>query len=252
MYYQDIPFLIVSKDVATGERIGSILQRKSNTYIECYDPEQILRIQDSINYFTCNVFHFNGDDDLLTEIIQSSLKRRPISPVFLFSFDEISMDIYQKYIRLGVTDILIHSKVDAALTFNNLVASMNHRWKIFRYMERERNKIYQATVVTAYHEINQPLTVILNSIDLFSIEMKQKLLDHDRIKKNLTFILKSVRRIQEILDKMKKVVNPRLKAYTKTVPMISLQNDVDDQSAAANQNLNLIQELKVSREKNSP
>ena len=76
MYYQDIPFLIVSKDVATGEKIASILGRKKNTKVECYDPEQIYSFQDSINYFTCNIFHYSEDDNLLTEIITKSLKSR--------------------------------------------------------------------------------------------------------------------------------------------------------------------------------
>ena len=251
MYYQDIPFLVVSKDVANGEKIASILQRKSNTRIECYDPDQILSIQDSINYFTCNVFHFSGEDDLLTGIISTSLKKRPISPVFLFSFDEIPIEIYRKYIQQGVADILIHRNENEKIAFNSLITSLNHRWKIFKYMERERSKIYHATVVTAYHEINQPLTVIMNSIDLFSIEMKRNLLDHNRIKKNLTFIIKSIRRIQEILEKMKKVEQPKLKAYTKTVPMISLPSDDKDKSSVTAGNLNLVQEMKVSQDKNS-
>jgi hypothetical protein len=82
MYYQDIPFLIVSKDVATAERIASLLKRKSNTQLECYDPDQIWRFQDSINYFTCSVLHYTEEDHLLIEIIDKSLKRHPVSPVY--------------------------------------------------------------------------------------------------------------------------------------------------------------------------
>ncbi len=251
MYYQDIPFLIVSKDVATGEKIASILQRKSNTQYECYDPDQIANIQDSINYFTCNILHFTGDDELLSEIIVTSIKRRPVSPVFLFSQNNIPIETYRKYIQMGVADILIYNKDHAQAPFDALIATLNSRWKVFRYLERERNKIYQATVVTAYHEINQPLTVIMNSIDLCSIEMKQNLLDEERIKKNLTFIIKSVRRIQELLDKMKRVEDPKLKAYTKDVPMISLQTDDHADSSNGEKNLSLLQEMKAARNKKS-
>jgi len=247
MYYQDIPFLIVSKDVATGEKIASILGRKKNTKIECYDPEQIYNFQDAINYFTCNIFHYSEDDNLLTEIITKSLKRRPLFPVLLFSFNDVDLEIYRKYIRMGVTDILIltaNSNKDEIIS--ELMNTLNHRWKIFRYLERERSKIYHATVVTAYHEINQPLTVIMNSIDLFAIDMKKDEVTHDKIKKNLGFILKSIKRIQEILEKMKKVEQPRLKAYTKTVPMISLQTD----DTKKQQNLDLVQEMRVTPGKN--
>jgi signal transduction histidine kinase len=250
MYYQDIPFLIASKDIASAEKIASILHRKSNTYVEVFDPDQIIRIQDSVNYFTCNVFHYSDDDEILNEIIKTSLKKKPISPVFLFSFKEIPIETYRSYIQMGVSDIIVHTNNADGSGFNTLINTMNHRWKIFRYLERERKKIYHATVVTAYHEINQPLTVIMNSIDLFSIEMKQNLIDHVRIRKNLSYILKSVRRIQEILDKMKKVDQPKLKAYTKTVPMISLQDETKDTSKS-DSNLNLVQEMKVSTDRDS-
>jgi hypothetical protein len=250
MYYQDIPFIIAAKDIASAEKIASILQRKSNTHVEVFDPDQIVNIQNSINYFTCNVFHYSHDDEILTEIIASSLKTRPISPVFLFSFNEIPIKIYRKYIQMGVSDIIVHTDSNADSAFSTLINTMNHRWKLFRYMERERNKIYHATVVTAYHEINQPLTVIMNSIDLFRIEMKHKMLDHEKIKKNLTFILKSIRRIQEILEKMKKVEQPKLKAYTESVPMISLPHD-SQKASKEESNLNLVQEMKVARKKDA-
>ena len=153
------------------------------------------------------------------------------------------MEIYRKYIRMGVTDILLLSEnSNKDKIISELMNTLNHRWKIFRYLEKERTKIYHATVVTAYHEINQPLTVIMNSIDLFAIDMKRDTVTHDKIKKNLGYILKSIKRIQEILEKMKKVEQPRLKAYTKTVPMISLKSD----DPTKRQNLNLVQEMRVT------
>jgi signal transduction histidine kinase len=243
MYYQDIPFLVVAKDIATSEQIASILKRKSNTYTECYDPDQIFKIQDTIHYFACNIFHYTGEDDLLHDIVLTSLKKHPVSPVFLFSFDNIPGEIYRKYIQMGVADILIHSATNPEAAFEAMIRTMNHRWKIFRYLERERTKIYHATVVTAYHEINQPLTVIMNSIDMFRIELKQNILDGERVRKNLTYILKSVRRIQELLEKMKKVEQPKLKAYTEKVPMIALHSELD---AVSDKNLDLLQEMKIS------
>jgi len=245
MYYQDIPFLIVAKDVGTGSNIARILKRKINTHIECYDSESIQQFQESINYFMCNVFCYAGHDQLLDEIIANSLQKRPLSPVVLFSFDPIEEEVFRNYVRMGVTDVITYpgpeSNEDLSLV---LLKSINHRWKIFRYMERERKKIYQATVVTAYHEINQPLTVIMNTIDLFNIELKRSSIDTDKLRQNLLFVLKAIKRIQEILEKLKSVEQPRLKAYTKTVPMISLHPDKDKF------NLKLVQEMRVSR--NSP
>ena len=246
MYYQDIPFLIVSKDVATGERIAVMLGRKSNTRVECYDPDVIYSLQEKINYFLCNIFHYSGDDPILEEIIINLLRKRPISPIFLFCDEQVSLETYRRYISMGVADILIADvNKKREEVFESLIQTLNHRWKIFRYLERERKQIYHATVVTAYHEINQPLTVIMNSLDLFRIEIKTKQLSEEKIKKNLNFILKSVQRIQEILEKMKKVVQPQLKAYTKTVPMISLDPD----NPKLHHNLDLLREMRVKDSK---
>lgn len=245
MFYQDIPFLIVSKDVATGERIATILGRKSNTRIECYDPEVIYNFHEKINYFTCNVFHYSGPDPILEEIIINLLRKRPVSPIFLISNEKPDIELYQKFIQMGITDILVYNvNVKKEEVFNALIQSLNQRWKIFRYLERERKKIYHATVVTAYHELNQPLTVIMNALDLFKIEIKTGQLSEEKIKKNLGFIFKSVQKIQEILEKMKKVEQPTLKAYTKTVPMISLNPEPESVS----QNLDLLQEMRVNRD----
>ena len=242
MYYQNIPFLIVSKDVATGERIATILDRKTNTRIECYDPEAIYNFHEKINYFACNVFHYSGPDQILEEIIVNLLRKRPVSPIFLISDEKPDIDLYQKFIQLGIADMLVYNvNTKKEDVFNALIQTLNQRWKIFRYLERERKKIYQATVVTAYHELNQPLTVIMNALDLFRIEMKTGQLSEEKINKNLGFILKSLHKIQEILERMKKVDQPTLKAYTKTVPMISLKPETQ----RVKQNLDLLQEMRV-------
>ena len=82
--------------------------------------------------------------------------------------------------------------------------------------------MFDATVVTAYHELNQPLTVILNSIGLFRIEMKNQEVDSNKLQKFLGFILKGTDRIQEILDTFKAIKHPQFKEYSKGVPMVKL------------------------------
>jgi hypothetical protein len=143
---------------------------------------------------------------------------------------------------MGITDILTYD--NSGNIFNDLIESLNNRWKIFRYLERERSKIYHATVVTAYHEINQPLTVMTNAIDLFKIGLKTNDLAPEKIVSNLSFIVRGIKRVQEILEKMKKVEHPKLKAYTKTVPMISLPTEIKTKNQSS-ENLKLVQEMKV-------
>ena len=224
MHNQDIPFLIWAEKKEISQRISEILDRKANTYTENGSSAAVADFLEKINYFTCNVFHMQADDPLIHDLIQLSLKRRPLSPVILFTFEKYTPESYHNFIRGGVTDVLyFDGKMEEESLRENLVKTLNHRWRIFRYLERERSKIYKATVVTAYHEINQPLTVILNSIGLFNIELKNKRINYEKIVKFLKFILKSTKRIQEILNLLKKIEQPHLKEYTKGVPMISLE-----------------------------
>jgi len=107
--------------------------------------------------------------------------------------------------------------------------TLNQKWKTYRFFEKERKKIFDATVVTAYHEINQPLTVILNSIGLFKMEIKNNEISAEKIQKFLNFLMKSTDRIQEILEQFKQIENPELKEYSKGVPMVILNAPKKDE-----------------------
>jgi signal transduction histidine kinase len=225
MYYQDIPFLIWSpSSKENSQRISRILGRKSNTFVCSGDTKAVQDFLEKIEYFSCNIFHVENDRAEIDELIRLSLKIRPLSPVILFFDSDLSFADHKSFIKKGVTDTIVAKQDDDKKEIREcLVSVLNHRWKIFRYLEKERNKIYHATVVTAYHELNQPLTVILNTIGLFDLEMEQNDIDMAKTKKLLDFILKSIRRIQELLTQLQKIKQPVLKEYTRGVPMIHLQ-----------------------------
>ena len=183
---------------------------------------------DKIVYFTCNIFHLEDNHDIVDELTALSLKLRPLSAVIIFSEKQITEAQYRAFIRRGVADVLIPGKDRSTKGMQEeLLSSLNHRWKMFRHVERERNKIYHATVVTAYHEINQPLTVMLNTIGLFNLEMEQDNFDRTKTEKLLRFILKSIKRIQNLLQEFQSIKEPVLKEYTKGVPMIHLPRKKD-------------------------
>jgi hypothetical protein len=233
MNYQDIPFLIWSEEAETAKRISMLLGRQTNTLIECASPEKVYKYLDKVEYFSCNVFHYTDEKSILYDLIKASLKKRPYSAIFLFSFQEISFEKYQNFIRLGVSDILVYRGEESQVgLLECLLKTLNYKWKTFRYLQKERKKIFDATVVTAYHELNQPLTVMLNSIGLFEIEMKNQEVNAEKVQNLIGFIQKSTDRIQEVLDLLKEIKYPQLKEYSKGVPMVKLDstelNDDED------------------------
>lgn len=225
MNYQDIPFLIWSEETETGKQIGKILDRRANTLIESSTPERVYKYLDKIDYFSCNVFHYTDEKSILYDLIKASQKKRPYSAIILFSFQDISFEKYQNFIRAGVSDVLVYRGEESQVTILDcLLKILNYKWKSFRYLQKERKKMFDATVVTAYHELNQPLTVILNSIGLFKIEMKNQEVNAEKVENLLGIIQKSMDRIQEVLDTLKEIKYPQLKEYAKGVPMVHLDS----------------------------
>ena len=227
MYYQDIPFLICSEDKGIASRIGRMLSRKHNTVFEQPTEKAVTEFLQKIGYFTCQIFHYTNEEPELEAIVSKTLKMRPFSANYLLAFESVPEEVYKKYIRLGITDLLvIDNDHDEEEFRRNLLYTLNLKWRSFRFFERERNKMFHATVVTIFHEINQSLMVISNAIDLFKFALKQNEPDLVKIEQAFNFIMKSTNKIQEVLAALKDIEQPRLKNYTSEVKMIDLDSSI--------------------------
>jgi hypothetical protein len=174
------------------------------------------------------VLHWAGNKGPLDDIIDFTLKKCPASPVIVFSFKKITLAEYQELIREGVADVLVYDdSVDQIVLLEGLLRTLNHRWYFHRYLERGKKKMYEATVVTAFHEINQALTVIINAIGLCKLEIEHESIDLPKLEKISDFILKGTKRIEEILNKLKRIKDPVLKEYTPGVSMVCLDTSED-------------------------
>lgn len=224
MNYQDIPFLIWAEDKKIGESIKSVLGRRLNTMVENGPVEVITDYLNKSPGFHGLVFHMGNGKSQLDDLIEVSAKRCPASAIFVFSFKPVSLPEYQNLIRTGAADVLVYDEsIDQVSLLESLLRTLNLRWYQYRCMEREKKKMYDATVVTAYHEMNQALTVMINAIGLFKLEVEHESVDIPKLEKIADFILKGIHRIQEILDKLKKIKDPVLKEYTPGVAMVCLQ-----------------------------
>lgn len=224
MNYQEIPFLICTHTQEVGQSISQILGRKSNTQIKVLKEQSVHDFFYDVNFFSCIIIHMVSDLSTIENIVKTTLKKNPLTVVIVFSFLEVPPEIYQNLIRGGVSDILIPDEDEDEDMRDKLLKTLNHKWRAYRYLEREKKKIFQATVVTTYHEINQPLTVISNALGLLKMEFKANKLNLEQLEKFIKFIKKGTDRIQEVLDQLKKIESPEYKDYTKGVPMITLDS----------------------------
>jgi hypothetical protein len=223
MNYQDIPFLIWAENRKIGEAIKSVLGRKLNTVIETGSLESFGDYLQKAQGFHCVVLHLSNNKNQLEDIVDYTLKKCPAAAVIIFSFKIITLAEYQNFIREGVADVLIYDETVDQVTFlEGLLRILNQRWSLHRCLERGKKKMYEATVVTAYHEINQALTVIINAVGLLKLEIEHESIDLAKMEKISDFIVKGTNRIEEILDKLKRIKEPVLKEYTPGVAMVCL------------------------------
>jgi signal transduction histidine kinase len=229
MNYNDVRFVFWAKDMARSQRIAQLLGRKSKTTLLCMDPDGLLQRGCADDSFCCFVLHLEPETALITNLVEKLVRARPLAAIILFSFEKVDDSVYRRFIRHGVNDILEFDEgVDENTVPATLLSALNNRWRIYRQLEAERKRTYQATVVTAHHEINQPLTVILNSLGLISMELEKNHTGNTMSKRYVEFIERSARRIQDILQQFKKIDRPKLINYTANVPMIQIRDDNSD------------------------
>lgn len=225
MNYQEIPFFIWSENKKLAETISESLGREVNTHLEYQSIDGIYQFMEKTDGFTCYILQYSETMPSIESLTKALRKKCPCSPVILFSFQEITDSLYRRMIRSGASDILVYDeKNNAKKVRTDLLKTINNKWRMYLGFEREKKKIYQATIVTAYHEINQPLTVMLNAVGLIIMELKNLPQKSPKIEKFLKFIVKGIKKIQEILDRFKGIKNPAFAEYTDGVPMVMLSN----------------------------
>jgi len=92
-------------------------------------------------------------------------------------------------------------------------------------IELEKIKTFAATVLTANHEIKQPLTLINLSTSAIRRELKKEDLSAEPIEKRIKFIENAAEEIIQILDKLSSIKKPVFTEYLNNLDMIDLDFD---------------------------
>ncbi|MBL1212627.1 MAG: response regulator [Ignavibacteriae bacterium] len=113
------------------------------------------------------------------------------------------------------------ARINSALRFsetNNLL------------LELEKVKTFNATVVTANHEIKQPLTLINLSTAAIRRELNKDEGAKDFLIKRVEFIEKATHDIIDILEKLSAIKKPIFIDYLNNLKMINLQSEDEKES----------------------
>ncbi len=90
-------------------------------------------------------------------------------------------------------------------------------------LEAEKKLMYQATITTANHEINQPLTVIISGLDILKMELKRLKISSPVIENYLNLMFQSSQRIAKILKRFREIQEPDIKSIPHGMNLIELQ-----------------------------
>ncbi len=92
----------------------------------------------------------------------------------------------------------------------------------------EKVKTYAATIVTANHEIKQPLTLINLSLVALKREIAKEDINREKISTRLEYIEKATKEIVDILDRFTSIRKPVFTEYVNDTKMIDLSQADDE------------------------
>lgn len=215
--------LAVDDDLASRLLLQKSLKNDSYLVTVCESGEKALQLIRKGEYdlvITDLIMEGIGGLDLLGEI----KKIAPDLSLILLT-GHASIETAIEAVRLGASDYLLKPINVDELGFR--VKKALEQIELQRKLkDAQRNLTYSATIATANHEINQPLTVIISAIDMIRMEIEKMHLKNDRLDNYLELLTKSSLRIANLLRKLREITSPKMQEIPYGVTMIDI--DVGD------------------------
>ena len=120
------------------------------------------------------------------------------------------------YIKKPFNKIELIARINSALRFSETNKLL---------IELEKIKTYAATVVTANHEIKQPLTLINLSTAAIRRELSKENFSKDTITKRIEFIENAAKDIIAVLEKLGSIKKPVITPYVNDINIIDLNSE---------------------------
>ena len=128
------------------------------------------------------------------------------------------------YIRKPFNKVELLSRIKSALRYSEAN-------KI--YSEVEKIKLFAATIVTANHEIKQPLTLINICVSAIKRELGKEAPSRENIENRVGYIEKATADIIEILAKLSAIKKPVVTEYVNDLKMIDIQGSQRDNNQSS-------------------
>ncbi|PKL82001.1 MAG: response regulator [Ignavibacteriae bacterium HGW-Ignavibacteriae-3] len=120
------------------------------------------------------------------------------------------------YIKKPFNKVELIARINSAVRFSETNKIL---------LEIEKIKTYAATVVTANHEIKQPLTLINLSTAAIRREISKEDLDKSVILKRIEFIENAAKEIINVLDKLGSIKKPVITPWVNDLNLIDLKSE---------------------------
>lgn len=127
------------------------------------------------------------------------------------------------YIKKPFNRIELLARINSALRYSETSKVM---------LEIEKINTFTATVLTANHEIKQPLTLINLSIAAIKREVGKDPITPEAVMKRVHFIEDATKNIIEVLEKLNAIKKPVFTDYVNNLKMIDIKSDEKPKSSS--------------------
>ncbi|MCK5077351.1 MAG: response regulator [Calditrichia bacterium] len=219
--------LVVDDDAATRKLLTKYLNRGGYKVVALASGEETLDYlkenSDNIQLIIADLFL---EDITGFTLIQEARKINQLLE-FIIITGHTCIDSVVEAVRLGAADYVFKpiSGEDLLFRVKSVLDKVELKHKL---LDAEKKLMYQATITTANHEINQPLTVIVSGIDILKMELNRigNLTPH--IENYLDLIYNSSQRIASILRKFRQIQTPVVKDVNRGMKLIELDEGMEE------------------------
>lgn len=125
------------------------------------------------------------------------------------------------YVKKPFNKVELLARIHSALRFSETRRML---------LEMEKANTFAATVVTANHEIKQPLTLINLSTAALRRQINSESYEKDGVLRRIEIIENATRDIMDILEQLSMIKNPIITDYINNLKMIALDKDLTGSS----------------------
>ncbi len=218
----DSKIMVVDDDYSSRLFLKKVLEKENYPTTACSDGIEALDVLGKHSFdliITDLKMESIGGIELLEKIKSADAQ---IAVIILTGHASIQTAI--EALRLGASDYLI-KPINIEELRIRVKKALERRDLEKRLTEAERRITYNATITTANHEINQPLTVILSGVDMIRMELEKHGDVDAKINNYLQLIQKSGHRISNILRRFREISSPVIQKIPHGMQMIELNMD---------------------------